>query len=112
MIKIPYEVIEHRENVALKKEYSWSKTVTYWLYLKTSITLTGIVLAVGLYGTSISYARSIFFDRFEIGEALMWIPVMILASVIEYGYTILRVHKRMNVVYKHKERGYFRVEVK
>lgn len=112
MIKIPYEIIEHRENVALSRDYSWPRAVTYWLYIKSTATISGIALAVAIYGLSPSWPRNIFFWKLQIAEAILWIPMIIGCALAEYVLVILRVHKKMNVVYKRKDRGYFRVETK
>lgn len=112
MTKVPYEIIEHRENVALAKDYSWPRAITCGLYLKSIMTVSGIVLAVGIYGLSPSWLRNIFFWRLQIAEAICWIPMMIGCALAEYVLIILRVHRKMNVIYKRKDRGYFRVETK
>lgn len=107
MVRVPYEVIEFREIKALKAEYSWKKVITSWLYLKTAATVLGIVLGFYLYGTSPSWARSAFFWKYEIGEALLWIPMVIFSSIVEYGMVVLRVHRRMGVICRGRE--YFKI---
>jgi len=107
MIKVPYEVIEFRELKALNKEYSWQSVFTYWLCMKTAATITGMALAVFLYGLDFSWPRMGFFARYEIVEALLWIPMIVVCSMIEYAKVVFRVHKRMGIIYKNKT--YFRV---
>ena len=107
MIKVPYEVIEFRELKALNSEYSWKSVFTYWLCLKTTATVFGMGLAMYVYGTASSWSRMEFFARYEIVEAILWIPMIMFCAVVEYAKVVLHVHKRMGVVYKNKE--YFRV---
>lgn len=109
MIKVPYEVVEFRELQALNKEYSWQSVFTWWLLAKTGATLIGMALAVYLYGMASSYPREGFFARYEIGEALMWMPLIIVCSLIEYGKVVVKVHKKMGIIYKNK--SYYRINI-
>ena len=108
MTRVPYEVIEFREQKALAKEYSWRNVLVYWLYLKSMVTILGIAASCGLYGLTPSWERNIFFWRFEVAEALMWIPIVMFCAIAEYALIVLRVHKRMGVVLK--GRTYYRAE--
>jgi hypothetical protein len=107
MTKVPYEVIEFRELKALNNEYSWKMVFIYWLYLKMCATVLGIGLSLGFCGLSSSWLRNIFFWRYEIVEALLWIPMMIACALVEYLYIVLSVHKKMGVVCRGRE--YFKV---
>ena len=108
MIKVPYEVIEFRELKALKAEYSWKSVFAYWFCMKTAATIFGMGLCFYIYGFAPSWERSAGFYKYEIIEALLWIPMMLVCSIAEYGKVVLRVHRRMGVICKGRE--YFKVK--
>src|ERR1035437_8158608 len=107
MVRIPYEIIEFREHAALKREFRWKHVLVYWLYLKSTVTLLGIGLSCMIYGYHPSWDRNMAFWRFEVVEALAWIPMVLFCGIAEYALIILRVHEKMGVVLK--GRKYFRL---
>lgn len=108
MTRVPYEVIEFREHKALAKEYSWKSVAIYFLYFKSAATILGIAASCGFYGLTPSWSRNIFFWRYEVCEALSWIPMVIGCAIAEYTLIVLRVHKKMGVILK--GRTYYRAE--